>query len=501
MNKTGKVMIVTAITLSMLMSGCMNEDDKASDVLINHMTQNELDNAVKTDFQLLDEPWQEAANNNDDPFDIYNHMVGIEIWDHEDFINDYNTSEYYTDEEREEYIAEVYAEPSAYDNKIESVIVNGQLYYNFLPSPDYDGGAGSVYILDYDPDTERDFGETLEFSSYEEFKTLLRATLDTLVSDGFRAQETADRDFDNYVLLMDGIIDGTVEILEPGTAVSYRDHLREKIASSGDEFYWEFDEHEVELIKDNISEYHMYDEELDMRFAVHVTTPPGYDPQVHYPAYVMTDAVWRFDDVAALYNAMATGEAEPMIMVTIGFDYDLDSWSNELRGYIFCERQKEFLDFITDNMMPYLDEIYGFDHDRSIFFGHSQGGVFSHYAAFNYDLYENRPFGRYIIASPAFWTPFFVDCPGFTRYKNEYGYFERNETYPNALFIAAGEHEDSDYEDYYNGNDSTLEGVQNLTDRLTAHGVTSFEVKMYDSHHFQYVGQLLLDYAREMMDK
>ena len=96
-----------------------------------------------------------------------------------------------------------------------------------------------------------------------------------------------------------------------------------------------------------------------------------------------------------------------------------------------------------------------------------QGGVFTHYAAFNFDLYENRPFANYIIGSPTFWTPYFTAVPGYEKYSDEYGYFERNKTYDKNLFITAGDKEDEDYSEYYGDNDSTLEGVGHLKERLT----------------------------------
>ena len=142
-------------------------------------------------------------------------------------------------------------------------------------------------------------------------------------------------------------------------------------------------------------------------------------------------------------------------------------------------------------------EKYSFDYGRSTLFGHSQGGVFTHYAAFNYDLYENRPFANYIIGSPTFWTPYFTEVPGHEAYEDEYGYFERNKTYGCNLLITAGDMEDEDYAEYYGENDSTLEGVEHLKERLTAHGVTSFEVKIYNSHHYQYVPEMLIEYVRK----
>jgi predicted alpha/beta superfamily hydrolase len=260
--------------------------------------------------------------------------------------------------------------------------------------------------------------------------------------------------------------------------------------------YWEMDEEKVAAIQDHISEYHLYDEELDMGFTVHVIIPPVYEEDRSYPALVMTDAVWRFNDVTSMYDAMSKGKAGPQILVTIGFEYDVDGWDNEVRGNILCNHKKEFLDFITDNLMRYLGSVYNFDYDNSTLFGHSQGGVFTHYAAFNYDLYENKPFKNYIIGSPTFWTPYFTCVSDYNDYKNEYGYFDRNESYDRNLFITAGDEEDEDYEEYYGDNDSTLEGVENLRKRLDGAGVTTYGVKIYNSNHFQYVPEMLLEYIK-----
>ena len=54
--------------------------------------------------------------------------------------------------------------------------------------------------------------------------------------------------------------------------------------------------------------------------------------------------------------------------------------------------------------------------------------------------------------------------------------------------------EDEDYEEYYGDNDSTLEGVEHLTGRLDKQGVTTYKVKIYQSHHYQYVPDLMMEY-------
>ncbi len=72
-------------------------------------------------------------------------------------------------------------------------------------------------------------------------------------------------------------------------------------------------------------------------------------------------------------------------------------------------------------------------------------------------------------------------------------------SYDRNLVITAGDMEDEDYEEYYGDNDSTLEGVRHLEDRLKEHGVNAYKVKIYQSHHYQYVPDLLMEYLTDTM--
>ena len=149
--------------------------------------------------------------------------------------------------------------------------------------------------------------------------------------------------------------------------------------------------------------------------------------------------------------------------------------------------------------MPYLGEQYKIDFSQSTIYGHSDGGVFTHYAAFNSDLYKNQPFKNYIIGSPAFWAPmlpFFEDDAD--AYKSEYGYFERNKTCDKSIYISVGANEDPDYADYYGENDTTIEGAVHLKERLEAHNVENLRYEAYEnSNHYAYIPLLLCDCLKE----
>ena len=440
-------------SMALSFAGCHRSGQK----LINHMTQKELDETFETEFRLIDKPWKNYVEQNDSKYDFLKDKVLI----------------------GSEYGAVVYGNPC---------------FVTMLPG-DYDGGAGEIVFLFFSCKTCETTEHLIVFDSYEDLKTKLRAEYDEEIREGY-PKVPADEDYSTNIALYDAVLAGETEVIDQSVIEEYAAaYYSQGNASSDDSMYWQMDNEKVSRIKDFIHEYHFYDEELDQRFVVHVTVPPSYDPSRKYPALVMTDAVWRFNDVVSLYDAMASGDADPQYLITIGFEYDTDGWDNEVRANVFCDHKKEFLDFITDNMMPYLCASYNFDADDSTLFGHSQGGVFAHYAAFNYDLYENKPFENYIIGSPTFWTPYFTDVSDYSEYKNEYGYFKRNDSYDRNILITAGDREDEDYEEYFGDNDSTLEGVENLKTRLESHGVTTVSIKIYDSHHYQYVPQMLLEYV------
>ena len=438
-----------------------SESDAQTEGLINHMTQAELAAAEHTEFQLLDHPWEKFTETKsvDSEYEGYKDKILVGT----------------------KYGAIVYGEP---------------VFNAMLPS-DYDGGAGEIVFLFFDAQTSQTEEVLIEFTDYEDLKGKLREQFDKEIEGGSPKVPT-DEDYNTLITLYDAILSGKTESIDSDKIEDYLDYYYEHAGEdSQDSMYWEMDDAAVKAISGSINEYHFYDEELDLKFVVHVTTPPAYDPSSEYPALVLTDAVWRFKDVPALYTEMALGKALPQYLITIGFEYDIDSWDNDVRGNILCDHKKEFLDFISDNMMPYLAGEYKIDFSRSTLFGHSQGGVFAHYAAFNYDRYDNRPFGKYIVASPTFWTPYFTCVKDFEEYKDEYGFFDRNSDYGCRLFITAGELEDEDYEEYFESNDSTTEGVKHLAERLDSHGVDSYEVRLYNSHHYQYVGRMLKEYVEE----
>ncbi|MCM1271636.1 MAG: hypothetical protein NC247_13615 [Ruminococcus flavefaciens] len=103
----------------------------------------------------------------------------------------------------------------------------------------------------------------------------------------------------------------------------------------------------------------------------------------------------------------------------------------------------------------------------------------SHYAVFNSDKYENQPFKYYIIRSPALWELHRLDNEKYPDANvTDYNYWDRNDTLDKVIFLCGGENEDPEYEEYYDGYDTTLEGIANLMIRLEIKRFFSFLVKI-----------------------
>lgn len=327
-----------------------------------------------------------------------------------------------------------------------------------------------------------------QVADFDELKEYIHKDIERSALSGMIDESEIEAEYQRSIRAWEAVINKSYSKLKFGATES----------QLGLEPVWEIDHDATAEISEFVSEISIYDEELDTNFIVHVTLPPDFDPEKTYPAYVLTDGVWRFGNHPELRKEMENGNADSALLVSIGYDYSINGMDDTNRKKYFCEKDKEFLDFITDNLMPYLGEQYNVDFSNSTLYGHSLGGTFTHYAVFNSDKYENQPFGNYIIGSPAFWSPGFLPYADLSEVKSEYGYFDRNDTLNKRIFICAGADEDPVYEEYYGDNDSTLEGVENLTNRLESYGFTNFECKLYpDSGHYEFIPEMLKEVLKK----
>ncbi len=459
-----------------------------ADHLTNRMSERERNSVKVGPLTILDKPW---GNKIPDP---YQEGVVLEIADSEDWIAYYERSlrlPYLQDDaQRREFNEEALESNRAYpfSAQIQSAYVNGKQVGVTPYTTDYDGGAFEFYQSFLKKGGGDDYLKVHQsFENYEAFKIWLAEFLEEEKDNIDRSQ--FDYEYDDIIAVWDAVINGQYTVA-PLFFMSSRD-MYNQLGQDGDKA-WEYVPEEMAAIQDSVSEIHVTDDEMGIDFLSHVILPPNYDETKTYPVLFLTDAVWRFGSCPALWQAMADGRAQPMIMVTLGYDYRYNGANENLRGQLFLMEPTFVDDFITDNLMPLISEMYKIDCDTSTFFGHSDAGVLSFYCLFNSDLYENQPFGKYIIGSPALWG--YEEGMGRGMVENFCGYWERNQTLNKSVFITAGELEDPDYASYYEGRPTTIEGAKTVHDSIISHGGDS-ELKLYEgSHHYQYIPDMLLEY-------
>lgn len=369
-------------------------------------------------------------------------------------------------------------------------LIDDCLYSGMFWEPTDDGVERT--ITSYNPETGEE--ESVTLNTFEEY---LEWAAQDYKKNGFYSDEMIKSKIRQIQVVRDALKSGDYETLPEGSIdpSMYDDPYADPFADYRN--VWEYDCEAVEAIKDSIDEINIYDEELNTEFLVHVTLPPNYDKDKTYPVFLMTDSVWRFGNHTELRKVMENGEAADVILVSLGYNYKTDGTNAYYRFTHLIEKRDKLLDFITDNLMPYLGENYSIDYANSSFYGHSNGGVFTHNALFKSDLYENQPFGNYIIGSPAFWGLyddwFDLDPEGC---QSDYGYFDRNESLDKNVFLCGGSLEDPDYSDSCNGHYTTLEGLAQLNDRLASHSA-NVTYKLYESHHYQFIPEMLVEYLKK----
>ncbi len=464
--------------------------------LTNTMTKAEHACTKKQALTLLDDPQMPST----DP-DAEHHEISF-------VFQEVDTAEWraYLEENRDEISDEEYSSVIKKIEKAEETglpyrypcitLVDGFHVTRSIPDADEfdDGGAFTFNRTRMDENGELQT-QKMSFDSFEDYLEYIRKD----DKESGCSDEEAELEALHVQLAFDALKSGHYETLADDENIVYDESRYIYSLFQNYRSEWEYDRDAVEAIKDSIDEISFYDEEMNKFFTVHVTLPPDYDKDKTYPVFFLTDGIWRFGNCPELRKCMENGEAAPVILVSLWYSYSTPLDNEIGRYYDMSVDREPMLNFITDNLMPYLCENYNIDCADSTLYGHSDTGVFTHYALFNSDQYENQPFGHYIIGSPAFWGLYnYNDRENLSSddLANDYGYFDRNETLNKTVFLCAGSQEDPDYADNYHGHDTTLEGTAKLKERLESHGA-DVTYKLYDSHHYQYIPEMLIEYLKE----
>lgn len=464
--------------------------------LTNKMTENERQRVDKHELTLLMEP-KETTDTEQTEHKVSVEFCTISIEEARENAESAHDLNLITDEEYETAMEEIRSVEEKGENTYpfnSYILVDGCLVQYAVPyaDPNYDGGLIAFTTATMDENGEFN-NEKLSFESFEEYLDWIRKT----DAESGYSDEKIERDVLHVQVANEALKTGDYEILPEGTINAKDPSLYLWYEDCRSE--WEYEREAVEAIQDSIDEISIYDEEMDTAFTVHVTLPPDYDESQTYPVFFLTDGIWRFGNHPELRKLMENGEASPVILVSLWYSYNTPYDGGNTRYFDLVINRDKLLNFVADNLMPYLTENYNIDCANSTLYGHSDGGVFTHYALFNSDKFDNQPFGHYIIGSPALWGLYnYNDHENISSddVLNDYGYFDRNEKLSKSVFLCAGSQEDPDYADSYNGHDTTLEGTAKLKERLEAHDA-DLTYKLYDSHHYQYIPEMLAEYLKE----
>jgi len=203
----------------------------------------------------------------------------------------------------------------------------------------------------------------------------------------------------------------------------------------------------------NATEEYIFSESVADTFHVMFSVPDGYySGDKRYPVLYVLDGDVAFGMAASIARYLQIGENIPeLIVVGIGYGA-LDKTAGEKRRRDYRPTQagdaENFLNFLKDELIPFIDTNYRtVPEDRTIN-GYSIGGLFGLYTLFT----KPETFNRYIIGSPSLtW--------------DNYSIFNYEENSPDkigemklSIFISVGS-EESD-EKYFDPTDKLVIQIQ-----------------------------------------
>lgn len=181
--------------------------------------------------------------------------------------------------------------------------------------------------------------------------------------------------------------------------------------------------------------------ELAQTYHVFVRLPSGYNEsgERRYPTAYILDGGELYPMLSSYYQYLRSGQEVPdVILVAIGYGTDdYRSGNNRSRDYTapsterdFWGGAEQFRTFLSEQLIPFIEQEYRTRKDRRIVFGQSLGGQFVLYTA------QTDPdlFWGHIASNPALHRnlPFFLE----PHWDDEQGATR------SRLFVASGENDD-----------------------------------------------------------
>jgi predicted alpha/beta superfamily hydrolase len=136
----------------------------------------------------------------------------------------------------------------------------------------------------------------------------------------------------------------------------------------------------------------------DQDYLILVNLPLDYNPAGSYPVLYLFDAWHMFGTVTDQTKLMPFGRQLPQVIV-VGIWYPgalREGFRVRNRDLSPDQQAEAFLAFLTDTLIPYIDETYPTDPEDRAIMGTSSGGDFVLYALFN----APGTFHRFVASSP-----------------------------------------------------------------------------------------------------
>jgi predicted alpha/beta superfamily hydrolase len=164
--------------------------------------------------------------------------------------------------------------------------------------------------------------------------------------------------------------------------------------------------------------YRQIDSEIvGRRYHIYVMLPDGYDPssEEYYPTIYLLDGGALFPLFSAYYRYLNFGEEVPDAII-VGISYGSDNFENgNYRSTDYTAKSEEreywggaekFQSFLSDELIPLIEQTYLSRAERRVIFGQSIGGQFVLYTA----LTRPNLFWGHIASNPALHRnlPFFL---------------------------------------------------------------------------------------------
>ena len=169
---------------------------------------------------------------------------------------------------------------------------------------------------------------------------------------------------------------------------------------------------ENSFINKNVDYYLYNSKEVKDAYHIYIKVPEGYEASNRkYPVLYVLDGDIVFPIATGVIQYLLYGEYVPeLIIVGIGYgtlDEKKPEGNHRSRDYSPTQRKgrpntgkaKQFLSFLKNELIPFVDNTYRTDKNDRALQGHSMGGLFTTYAL----LKSQNLFNRYVISSPYLW--------------------------------------------------------------------------------------------------